>query len=687
LQALEWYVRGLCRGQEQSGSGFKVVKGVAEMKSCKTNQNGQAKMARIGLLTVIAGMVLNLSVGTALYAAESFKVWKLNAAGSAGELVQPISSDSLAEAKKWLTSEDDKDLASFVEKFSKEPTQFVEAIHQTMVGVDEETKMNALIGRLGKLKEQDATKFGGGVKKAVLLGRLEELKNLDTKLRKDLNSEAMLKVLFSDDLLKKLELTSTAPATSADSSKKDKDLSFTGFPFFGGDENGNSNEKEDRVAEVTDEQIQAAVQPVCDKQKELVEQSDKKLEDLQNLLNQVVNQFQAISQQPAAVAKREQAEDVIGPLLKQIAKDNQPAANAQPATPTAPQVASAAEDDSENPENPNSALNQLPQPQSPVGQFAAGPVPTTPETPSNRPPIVLDLPANRGARDLRAATGAIAQAEEVLAKGIPGSDPFSAMFGGLSSMVGAMGGFGANPALTLMQLGASKVETDGALASVNTAVKTTTDRLTQLDADLEQLNAGGRAALPSWVGEEEARLQQVYDRTKRKFDQEQENQLRAAKASGDPNAMSQVTANMAGISQELENAQTKLSGFKAEVQRRVEDANKEIGKLRGQRQNLDDALAELKRQKGKLDAQNKQLVQQATAAQQQQLALMNQATQAQAAANAGPNVNRILQSPARSGLGASFAGGGVSRGSLGAGATGAAPTSSVQTDLANGLLR
>lgn len=602
----------------ECGCGFKVVKGVAEMKSRNTVVNGQAKMARLGLLSLLTGMVLNLSLGTALYAADEFKLWKLDAEGKAGARVELALDTKKTEAATLLKSEVDTE--PNVSEFVKlEPTVAFEGLRKFLVdskapaeqAAVQKDKMEKILASLNKL---GTNKFTSPAHKAAFITLIEKIGKMSIEDLENLSPEEFLRIVFMSQTgeMKELGLTDVKKEIASNPVIPPTPVNNTV---------GEVDDEVEQSAGLSDAEIEALVKPICDKHNALVEKSNRELQDMQDLVKEVQNKVAALSQIPPQVVKRDQAEDVIGPLLKQLAKDNQPAPAAA-AAPVAPQVASTQSQPEEEPVNPNSALNALPPaPNSQVGQPA--PFFATPQSNSARPQIALDLPSNRGARDLRTAQEAIAAADDVLSQGVPTTiNPYT----GMSN----------NPLQVAAQLGASKAQVDGALANVNSAIKTTNKRMQEMDGQLEQLKDGARAALPEWVSKEEARLQGVYDTAKRNFEQQRQQLTASAQASGDPNAMAQVATTLGGMSQEMSRAETDLKGFQAEVEAKLVTGNKAIAQLKSQRQALEDSYADLKTQKGKLDVQNTQIANLLTS-NGQQFAQMSQP----GVGTPGPNVNRI----------------------------------------------
>ncbi len=607
------------------------------MKSPKAVVNVKAKMARLVRLSLLTGMVMNLSMGTALYAAD-FKLWKLDAEGKAGAPVELVSGDRKLEGAKLI---DEGKYSDFVTKFQGEPTQAFEVLSKKLSdleGREEEAPAfkKALLEGLAKV---DFKEFGSATKKVEFMKLAKKLTELDVTDFAKLDSKELLEMLFSNDeaAMKALALTDKKDAAKPEVAAQP----LPPTAVAAADE-GNVNE-------VSDEAIQALAQPICDKHNALVEKANSGLKSMQDLVNKVMNQIGALSQVSTPVAKREQAEDVISPLLKQLLGDNKQATAAQ-AAPAAPQVAPSSTNNDEEQPNPNSVLNQTP-PAPTQSAFNPTPFFASPQSNSARPEITLDLPANRGARDLRVAQQAIAASEDVLSQGMP-------------QTVNPWTGMSNSPLQVASQLGASQGQVQSALASVNSAIKTTKSRMAEMDAQIEQLKEGARAALPEWVGTEQNRLQTVYDQAKRNFEQQRQQLTAQAQASGDPNAMAQVSATLGGMSQEMNTAETKLNEFKAQVESKLVAGNKAIAAMKSQRQSLEDVATDLSVQKGKLDAQNKQIADMLMSNAQQFASMQQGQNGAQ-----GPNVNRIQgANPGNTsrgrGLGGAYTGAGV-RGSLG----------------------
>jgi hypothetical protein len=585
------------------------------MKSCNMNRNS-AKTSRIGILSFVTMMGLHLAMGTTLYAAD-FKLWKLDEAKKAGEPVSLISLERTTEAKKLL---EDGKFNDYAERFNSEPTHFLDGVRNAIVALKEDgEKQNALMqSAVAKFKEVGTKFFKSAAQKEAFLAALEKLSKMNLKdLAEMTSAEFMEEVLGDKKLLADLGLTDAKEVA-----KKDEEKDEDPTPLVGtgpAPEEFVAQQTQPATGEITDESLRKQAQVVCDKFAEVAKKGDEQFKTLQDSFRELLNRFKQVSEQPQQVAKNTTAtEDVVGPLLKALGKQDQQAQVAQPSSPVIAPTPAA----EENPERNNSVLDQpLPPAQQPQ---VAGPMPffSAPQSSVQRPQIALDLPSNRGARDLRTASDAITASEEVLAKGLP-------------SMTNEFGQQN-NPLIVAGQLGAAKAEIDGALAAVNSAYKTTNNRISTLDGELEQLKEGGRAALPEWVKNEQKRLAQVAETAKRNFETQRQQLTQQAQASGDQNQMAQVSATLGGMAQDMNRAEQELNAFNAEVETKVETGNKAIAALKNQRQSLEDRLADLKTQKGKLEVQVKQVTDMRTTVGQ-----MYAASQAQGQGSAGLNVNRI----------------------------------------------
>ncbi len=598
------------------------------MKSNGANVNkNNVQLARIRAYSMVTLMGLSLTGPTLHASAKPF--WKLDEKGKASQLVERLTVPKSKDAVELLVTK--PDFKEYVEQFSSEPTQFLEGVRKSILSLNADAeKSNAFTATLVEIfKAVPAKAFSTQARKEAFLAALEKLAKIESKDLADMTREEFLEAVLSDKaILAALGLTDTKEEVVAEKKKEDKeekkDELIDPTPVLGPVAPVGPVAT---VGEVTDESLRARAQVICDKFNEVVSQGNEQFQNLNNSFRELINRFKGISEVPAAqVAQKNTAnEDTIGPLLKALGKGNEAQVAATPAAPVVAPTQTASE---ETP-NRNSVLdNPLPQPQQP--QVAQMPFFATPQATGNRPQIALDLPSNRGTRDLRTARDAVSAAEDTLRKQVPG----------LTNQFGLQN----NPLMVVSELGALKAETNNALASVDSAQKLASDRLATLDSQLEQLKEGGRAALPEWVKKEQARLSQLAESAKSTFEQQRQQLTQQAQASGDQNQMAQVSATIGGMSQEMQRANAELAAFNADVEAKVETGNKAIASLRSQRDSLEESLSGIKAQKTKLENRITQIASAEGQAGQAYLA-----SQQQGQGNAGPNVNRIAGAGARTG--------------------------------------
>ncbi|MBY0370725.1 hypothetical protein K2X33_08565 [bacterium] len=248
--------------------------------------NGQnAKMSRIGLLSLVTLMCVSLSTGTAL--AADMSVWQVKSDGTVGKLVEPgISTSRAEEATKLLIK--DSNYKGFAEKFKSNSAEMVEGIRAALIsdkaGFDKNVK--AIVDGLKALSGKEA--FGSVKKKAAMDKLLEKLATLkfadvDSSSGEHELLATLLDLVGADreDVLKALGLTDEKKEKKDD--EKPTEVDNTTAPVS------------ERVpGEVTDEELQRQAQIECDKRKaELAAAEQKAADDAERAFNELRNFMEA----------------------------------------------------------------------------------------------------------------------------------------------------------------------------------------------------------------------------------------------------------------------------------------------------------------------------------------------------------------------------------------------------------
>ncbi len=585
------------------------------MKSAKAVVNGQGtKMARLAVLSFVTWTVVNLSMGTAVYAAaEPFKLWKLDEEGVAGEKITKIDRQDKKDVASLVAK---KDFKQVVETLHVEPTHLLEGLRQAILTQKDDAAKEAVKKSLhDEFAKVEAKFFGGSKRKEAFLKLIEKLAKFSIKELAEFTEEEFIQALLEgeEDLLKALALTEVKPEKGP---KKDENN--------GGNNNDGDREVVDtRVGEQVEDnfdafrQAEATGKQVCDRAEAIRAEQRAADERNRNVLKEQLNRIAALAAAPQAAQQQQKQDDGLGiqELLKGLVQDDQ---QQQVVPPQQPQLASTAPTQ-EEPER-NSALDQgippapTPAPPSPSPYFG------TPSSNGQRPQIALDLPTVDGSRELRSAQDALSMAEDVLAKGSP-------------QLMNPYTGQPIHPLQAAAQLGAQKSEVEGALANVNQSIKSANTRLTQMDSDLQKLKDGGRAALPAWVGKEQTRLQLAFDEKKKNF--ENQRQALSQQAQSNPDLQAQLATQLGGMSQEMQQVENELKQFNAEVESMVEKGNKEIAALKSRKESLETYVSDLKSRKTTLDAKKTEVDQALMSNAQNMLAMQ------QPQVGGTTNVNRL----------------------------------------------
>jgi hypothetical protein len=570
------------------------------MKSPKAVVNGQsAKMSRIGLLSLVTWMVVSLSAGTAL--AAEFTLYKLDKEGkTTTEEVKGLDLQGQKDAHELLVS-DKFNVEKYVELFSKEPTQFVEGIWKAVTETKDAGKRAALKKALVKdLEKVLSTKFG--TNKVSMLELVEKLMKIDDNNLYKLSREELLKELLAGNKELQLALNLSEKAADKVAEKKEKPPAKEGM--------------NPRVKEFTDAELAAlAKEQVCDKVNPLLNAVKDQFTKNANSINEAFNRIKEMSKmaQVAQAPKKEQAEDIIPQLMKELMDKNKAKEAAH--QPAAPQVASAPE--KEDAPAKNSVLdNPLPQPQQQQQQNG---MPFMPQTQvasaSNIPDFSPDLPVNTGAATaIRRGQDAAALGDEALSTGVP-------------SLTNQFTGRPLDPITAAGTLGAAKTQTDNALTSVSQELKNNKNKLSQLTQVMDRLKNDATNAVPESLkalkSDKEAALAKAKDALKAKTDQFAP-MTQQAMMGGDPNSMMQTQMQVKMMSQQesaaVAQAQADLDAVLSKEKQVIAKAKPELNSYESQKNALEDTVSDLTAQKSKLDSQKTQITQMLQANAQQALA-------------------------------------------------------------------
>lgn len=105
-----------------------LVKGEAEMKRSKAEVNAKEKaLARLGCLSFLAIMILNLSAGTAVGAPEDFKLWK-RVESKQVALEHLTKEEEIKSSTELLSKGDEESFKKFVSTYKDQPVKMVEAV-------------------------------------------------------------------------------------------------------------------------------------------------------------------------------------------------------------------------------------------------------------------------------------------------------------------------------------------------------------------------------------------------------------------------------------------------------------------------------------------------------------------------------------------------------------------------------
>lgn len=376
-----------------------------------------------------------------------------------------------------------------------------------------------------------------------------------------------------------------------------------------------------RVGELNDAEIRKQAQEICDKfaalQNNLNNQLATAINPLKDALNDTFNQVAALSRFNGNNNnnQKNRLEDILPGLIAEATKDNRgnnQLAQAPQISPPPPRPAQRDRDTGDLPQPPPPQPEPSPPPQG---------MPFFPQYASSSPqrPINYSLPSG-GKFELREAEGLAALNEQ--------RTPVMQSFNMLNPQQ-----------MSLPDLVMAKLRVSGDVRKTAAALAQAKDKAARLDDQLEELKEGGRAALPDWVKRQEAQLKNDFEQAKKNFDQTKQFAQQASQAN--PDQAQQIQGYLQQQQQELNQKEQAFNQFQAEVEMKVEEANRGIKVLAKQRDRLMAAASKLEGQLGSLKDEEQQVGSLIQTNMQMQLAALQSQNQPQQAAGT-PNVNRIL---------------------------------------------
>lgn len=484
------------------------------MKS-KVANGLNAKMSRIGLLSLVTVMCVSLSAGSAL--AADYKVWKLKD-GKAGEPVEVMKSDRGDLATKLLIK--DKDFKGFLSEFKSSPTDMVAGMRKALVSDSANFKANrdAIVeglkaamadAEMGSLTVKDAMK-----KLIDALAKIDSVKDLENT---DGAHEMFMSLLELSG--KKSEILAALGLTD----EKKEEVAGPAAPATPAAPALPTTPVVAQPGEVDDSFLQAKAQEQCDKYNARKQKQD---DEINNLYNEIANQFASQRRKPR---KSEEVASVdnnalFGQLGRLFGNNDE-----QPAIPPAAAPAQVAQQ--QQPEQPqdNSVLDE---PVQPLQQQQAA-LPLTPVTPPSSGQVqqfTLQPVTNFGDKEKAALASSIADSKALAGYQLP--------------VTGQI-----NPAIAVNMLRDASAQTAAQIEDLQTSQDSMQARIDTLRKEQKRLQG-----LPPGAEEEGTKLQQAYAEAKRNSDsmlpqlQQQLSQVQQAAQNGDPTAQLQVQRINADIS-------------------------------------------------------------------------------------------------------------------------------------------
>lgn len=598
------------------------------------------KLNNLKSFSVITLMILAFASGK-IVAADEFKLWHASGSQADKELIH-LDDDSKKDAVKML---EDKKHEDFVKKFALEPFQMIEGIKEVLIkkdkAIDDDSKItdkdkakaDARKELIEALKKVDDKHFGSDKAKEFLISAIVEAS-------KDIKSAILLEKLFGTELAKTI-LALRGEKEKIEKPEPPVTVQPTPSPTpKPGQEPG--------VGEVTDEQLKAQAQQICDKFKVVKPTTvpadpenaalKAEIEQLKNALNETLNKVSEVAVNPVnnQAQKREKGLEEILPGLLANALGNNDDRNDEVAQPQQQQPFFPQSNNRREEQDPNQFNQDLPQPT----QATANQMPFFPGMTSGsslQVPVRLDLPTQSGREELKSAQSVIASLES--------RQPLAST---LSFNAG------------IPELVMAKAKVSSQLKSAQASLNNAREQASRLDEQLEELKDGGRAALSPSVKQRQAQLQQAVQTKKSQLDQQKQTLMMLA-----PEQRDQVMPMLQMLQQEVTTAEADLNNYNAQVEVAIEQGNSQIKAMAKRRDQLNSAATKLESQIAGLKEDE---------ASAQQLINSNLQMQQQPQQGLTPNINRI-QGAGRSPISNRVMSGAMSgntstmRGSLGAQST------------------
>ncbi len=567
------------------------------------------KLNNLKSFSVITLMILAFASGK-IVAADEFKLWHASGSSVDKELVH-LNDDSKKEAIKML---EDKKHEDFVKKFSSEPFQMIEGIKELLVkkekAIDDDSKVTDKVKAkeearkelIDAMKKVDDKHFGSDKAKAFFISAIEEA-------TKDINSAILLEKLFGTELAKQILAL-----------RGEKKEEVPPAPGVNPPVAGTTPTPTPGVRELTDDELKAQAQQICDIVKKNPTQIQQppadpenaalksEIEQLKNALNDTLNKVSEIGT-PSPVnnqaQKREKGLEEILPglLANALGNDdkNNDVAQPQQQQPFFPQQ----RNDRDN-QDPNQFNQDLPQPQQQQAGMPFFPGMFGSTSSATQVPVRLDLPSASGREELKSAQSVIASLES--------RQPIASQ---LSFNAG------------IPELVMAKAKVSSQLKTAQAALNNAREQGSRLDEQLEELKDGGRAALAPNVKQKQAQLQQLVTTKKAQMDQQKQTLMMLA-----PEQRDQIMPMIQMLQQEVTTAEADLNNYNAQVEVAIESGNAQIKAMAKRRDQLNSAATKLESQIAGLkedEASAQQLINTNLQMQQQQ----------QVQQGGVPNINRI----------------------------------------------
>ncbi len=626
------------------------------MKSCKAEVNVNGRQSRIGLLSLVTVMILFLSVGKSFAAdtAKKFDLWHKDESGKIGAaLLRFENPGDFEDARKYLVDKNQPqpDFAGFVKKYQDEPFEFMQGVQSALIDSfntpngDPEALLASLKAGLSNLPIDSHDGYDSYKRRNGYRDLLEYLSSLPKdQLEKLLRDHDFLKKLFTgkngllDALLLDFGLSKDKKSSSPTPTPTASPTAVPTAQPTHDDEAQRRAEEEarqreefqrqvqqqiadlgkqlkavqqppqqplpqpppPRTGEVDDSALRAQAQQFCDKlaalQRGLLDSSNNGLNQLKDFASQLRDAVVGLShvQQPTN-NKNNQLSDALGPLLQSLAGNN----NQNQAPIPFPSAAPFQQQQQPLSQiQPSSAFNQPIQPTPPPVEPPPAPpmmMPSSPVSATQRQ-ITLDLPSHSGRQELMDAQSSTAEAQAFLKRPVP-------------QIMNPYNGQMLPPFMVLPQLQSQQSKVKDILARAQANLQSVKDQRGRLQDQLEVLKNGGESALPSWVKQEEQRLQSAYDAKKKDFDQRKQ-MLQQQMQQMDPTTAQAMQQGLYQQQQEVSQAEAEVKKFQTMKDQKIEEGNKSIQQLKSLEANLGKAEKDLQAQVGQLEERDTSVQQQ-----------------------------------------------------------------------------